>query len=109
MSFQVRILPVAKADRRCIFRYIERRSVQGAENWEAAYERALARLEENPLICGLAPETEHFDFDLRQILFRTQSGLTYRLVFRVDGDQVTIYRLRGPGQAPLETRDLPRS
>ena len=107
MSFQIRILPVAIEDRRSIFRYIEQRSEQGAKNWEAAYERSLSRLEENPLICGLAPEAEHFEFDLRQIQFRTRRGLTYRIIFRIDGNCVTIYRLRGPGQAPLRSRDLP--
>lgn len=107
MSYSVRILPAAKADRRRIFHYIEERSPRGAENWELAYEAALTRLEENPCSCGLAPETDHFDFDLRQTLFRTRSGLAYRLLFRVDGDRITIYRVRGPGQPPLSSDDTP--
>ncbi|QEG35070.1 type II toxin-antitoxin system RelE/ParE family toxin [Bythopirellula goksoeyrii] len=102
MSYTVRILPVAAQERRRIFDYIHDRSPQSAESWEAAYEAALTRLEKDPQIYGLAEESNHFDFALRQLLFRTRSGLTYRLLFRVDEDQVTIYRLRGPGQAPLK-------
>jgi toxin ParE1/3/4 len=101
VSYKVRILPLAQADRRHISRYIEKRSPQGSEKWETAYEMALTRLEENPLIYGLAPESDHFEVELKQLLFGTRSGLTYRLIFRVDANQVTIYRLRGPGQAPL--------
>ena len=98
MSFTVKILPVAKADRRRIFRYIESHSPQGAESWDLAYENALYRLQENPHICGMAPESRHLDVDLRQLLFRTRSGHCYRLLFRIDDNQITIYRVRGPGQ-----------
>ncbi len=106
MSYSVRLLPVAKADRRRIFYYIEERSLRGAESWELAYEASLVRLEASPYSCGLAPETDHFNFDLRQLLFRTRSGLTYRLLFRVDDDRVTIYRVLGPGQPPLSSEDI---
>jgi len=112
VSYAVRILPAAKADRRAIFRYLDERSPQGAKSWEAAYEQVLTRLENDPLFCGYAPENEYFDIELRQILFSTRSGLTYRIVFRVDSDVdsdvVTIYRLRGPGQLPLSSVDMPR-
>lgn len=106
MNYTVRILPLAKNDWLSIFNYIAERSPQGARSWEAAYEQALTRLEQNPLICGFAPENHHFDFDLRQILFHTRRGKRYRMVFRVDQNVVTIYRIRGPGQAPLASGDL---
>lgn len=78
----------------------------GAAAWESAYETCLDRLEDNPLQFGLAPESEHFGFELRQFLFSTRSGRTYRGLFRVDGDTITILRLRGPGQAPIDPNDF---
>jgi plasmid stabilization system protein ParE len=107
MSYTVRIMPRAVADRRDIFDYISRRSVQGADAWELAYEAVLDRLEMNPLQFGLAPEDGQFNFELRQCLFRTRRGNTYRGVFRIDEETVTILRLRGPGQAPITPGDLP--
>ena len=106
MSYAVRILPVAAADRESIFRYILDRSPQGALAWETAYENALRKLRENPLLYGLASESNGLEIDLRQLLFSTRSGHTYRIVFRIDSDTVTIYRLRGPGQAPLGSSDI---
>lgn len=106
MSYNVRILPIAKAERREIFNYIAERSPQGTESWEAAYEEALTRLEANPHICPPALEQEKFDCDLRQLLFKTRHGHRYRLIFRVDENVVTIYRLRGPGQPPLTRVDV---
>ncbi|MCG8449713.1 MAG: type II toxin-antitoxin system RelE/ParE family toxin [Pirellulales bacterium] len=107
MSYSIRILPVAKVDRRRIFRYIESKSPQGAESWDTAYEKALLRLKDNPLLCGIAPESEHLDIDLRQLLFKTRRGHYYRLLFRVDGEQITIYRVRGQGQDYVAPKDLP--
>jgi plasmid stabilization system protein ParE len=107
VSYTVRLLALAKGDRRRLFRYIDRRSPQGAAAWEAAYEACLDRLEDNPFQFGLAPEDPHFDIALRQFFFRTKSGKPYRVVFRIDGDVVTILRLRGHGQALIEGDELP--
>lgn len=107
MSYTVNLLAVAESDLRRIFYYIQERSPQGAERWEQAFEHCLSRLRGNPHVCGLAPENDAFDYDLRQILFGTKGGRRYRAVFRIDDDRVTVYRLRGPGQAPLLVKDLP--
>lgn len=107
MSYTVNFLAVAEDDLHRMFYYIQERSPQGAERWEQAFEACIARLRDNPHICGLAPESGAFDYELRQILFGTRSGQRYRAVFRIDGERVTVYRLRGPGQAPLLAKDLP--
>lgn len=92
-----------------MFDYIEQRSPQGAAAWEEAYEACLARLEANPLQFGLAPEHGHFEFELRQFLFRTRSGKPYRGIFRIDGETVTILRLRGHGQAAVDPEEASES
>ena len=80
MTYSVQLLARAKADYRHIFSYLETRSPQGAMNWEEALEAGLARLRYNPMIYGLAFEDSHFDFELRQLLFKTRYGRTYRAV-----------------------------
>jgi hypothetical protein len=48
--------------------------------------------------CGLAPEDAEHDSEIRQIVFKTRSGLPYRALFTIDGDQVHVIHVRGPGQ-----------
>ena len=107
MSYRLHVLPRAEADFRFIFSHIEERSPQGAVRWREALESALGRLEDQPSACGYAPEREDTPHDLRQILFRTKHGLTYRAVFLIEHDAVYVLRIRGPGQRPLLPEELP--
>jgi plasmid stabilization system protein ParE len=107
VKYTVQLLALAKADYRRTFHYIQERSLQGAENWELAFEQCLDRLRTNPTIYSLAPENDLYDYPLYQVLFRTLRGKRYRIVYRIDGPQVTVYRLRGHGQPPLEKGGLP--
>lgn len=106
MSYSVRILSLAKKDRRSLFQYLDKLSPQGAEAWETSYESGLLRLEDNPYQFGLAPEDSAFDFPLRQMLFQTKSGKPYRAIFRIDNQVVTILRIRGHGQSEVRKNDL---
>jgi len=101
------MLPRAQDDFETMFSYIWKRSPEGANNWRQAFELATKRLKTNPQSCGLAPEDKQFDFELRQLLFKTRYGRTYRAVFRVDEPRVSILRLCGPGQAPLRPDEIP--
>lgn len=89
-----------------MYGYIAQRSQEGADRWEAAFYTATNRLKSNPFSCGMAPEDERVDFELRQMFFKTPHGRRYRAVFTVDGEDVIILRLRGPGQAPLVEGEL---
>ena len=97
MSYSVRLLPRAKTDLHRIFFYIEERSPEGALRWEKALEAGLDRLGGNPLIYGLAPEDSHFDFELRQLLFKTKHGRTPRMhgpsLTTYDGARRTLTRI----------------
>lgn len=101
MKYQVVALRRADEDVRSISRWIADRSIQGAAAWLDAYEQLLLRLAENADSCAVAVEDAEFDLALKQALFGTQRGRTYRAIFTILGDQVRILRLRGPGQPPL--------
>ena len=47
--------------------------------------------------------------ELRQLLFRTKFGLTYRMVFFVDGEIVYVARIRGPAEAAGQARNTAES
>ncbi len=106
MTFRVSILRRAEQDAQKIFDWIAERSPDGAVRWWSAFVTAAAQLATNPTGRGLAPESELTDYELRQFLFKTRRGRTYRGVFVVVADEVKILRVRGPGQPPLEPDEL---
>jgi hypothetical protein len=77
------------------------RSPQGAISWTEAYLSAVRKLSVDPLRPALAPESREFEFELRQLLFRTRRGRTYRILYRVDSEGVEVLHVRGPGQRPI--------
>lgn len=107
MSVPIRMLPRAKSDFRGIYAYIEERSPEGAIRWRAAFEEGLRRVSNNPQGLGFAPENEQTHYELRQLLFKTPHGLTYRAVDTMLDEEVIILRIRGPGQPPLEADEMP--
>lgn len=107
MRLRLKILSRAEEDAQHIFDYISERSSQGASAWWSAFEdateRSLAELTE----FGLAPENEPVDSELRQVLFKTPHGRTYRFVFTRVDNELRILRVRGPGQPPLSADEIP--
>jgi hypothetical protein len=97
-EFQVIVFRQAKLDGQCIYDWLSERSPQGAEAWARAYIEALESLTKYLLRCGLAPENEDHDVEIRQRVFRTSHGNPYRLLFTVAGNQVRVLHVRGPGQ-----------
>lgn len=106
MTYLVELLEAAKTDYRRIYDYIAKRSAQGAERWDEAFEAALQRLARNPLEGSVAPESSRLTEEVRQVLFRTKHGLIYRAIYKIDDDHVVVLRIRGPGQRPVRQHDL---
>ena len=106
MSFSLRILPRAEKDAQHIYDYIAERSPDGALRWWDALQRSASKLLENPSRYGYAPENSLTRFEVRQFLFKTRRGRTYRGIFAVVDSEIRILRIRGPGQAPLEADEM---
>ena len=83
MTYRVRPLSRARQDVDAILDWLlsERKTVQGAANWLDAYEKAAAALSNSPQRWGFAPENEYVEHEIRQFLFKTRYGGTYRGVF----------------------------
>ena len=106
MSFKVHELRRAQADVRSIARWLADRSPQGARAWLRAYDEMILRLEEQSPSCGPAHEHGDCGVDVRQALFKTRSGRVYRALFFIEGQDVYVLRVRGPGQAPVDPDEL---
>lgn len=106
MSRKLIILPRAEQDVDSIFEFIRERSPSGAKHWWDAFCRSAQRAASHPRQHPLAPESPLFTTELRQFLFKTRRGRTYRGVFTIVGEEVRVLRVRGPGQAPLSADEL---
>ena len=110
MKRRVRLLRRAKNDVRVITDWIAERSKPGAERLVAALDRALDSIDEFPESHPLAEDDDAFpNHTIRQFLFKTRRGRTYRGLFIVVGDEKSVLRVRGPGQDLItpEEVDLP--
>jgi plasmid stabilization system protein ParE len=98
MTYTVIIVPSAEYDFQRQYDYIKQRSKRGADAWANAFHRALKKLRKRPTTYALAPESENGDREIRQLLFKTRQGLTYRALSVVREDVVHIIHIRGAGQ-----------
>jgi|GEM_PF-631080 plasmid stabilization system protein ParE len=108
MTYRIRQTRRANRDVDAIFNWIAnvRQARQGATSWRGAYRNALAMLAGDPESYPEAIEADDLGVDLRQFTFKTRRGQVYRGVFTVDDGDVLILRIRGPGQAPLDSDEL---
>lgn len=106
MRFIVRELPKAKIDKHGIFGWIHQHSPVGAISWLRAYDVLVDRLKREADSFGEAIENRDCDFDVRQALFKTRRGRVYRVLFFIEGNEVYVLRVRGPGQAPVAPEDI---
>ena len=65
----------------------------------------MATLEQSPDRCPLADEAGDFGLDLRELLYGRRRGV-YRILFTIDGQTVTIHRIRHAAQDRLSPDDV---
>lgn len=106
MTYRVQPTAQAEADIERIFAWLSQRSPEGAARWYESFWNAAERLKTMPHSCGLAPESDDFNDEVRHMLFGTRKGRTYRALFVVRGDLVQILCVRGPGEQPVKPDDI---
>lgn len=90
MAFRVRITREAELDMTETFNWrSENISPEAAAQWYNGIIEAAFSLEEMPGRCGLAPENEHFEEEIRQLL-HGKRGSQYRILFNISGENVWI-------------------
>jgi plasmid stabilization system protein ParE len=87
--------------------YAERaQSIEIATAWYDGFLAKIESLEENPFIGPLAPESEHVDFELREIYYGSGKQLSHRALYRVRGNLIEVLSIRHLSQGPLKPGDL---
>jgi plasmid stabilization system protein ParE len=93
MTYDVVLTQNAKSNLRSYYEHAAQRAPATAARWLDRFEQALDSLAVNPQRCGLAPENDLVDIEVRQLLFGKRPH-TYRALFTVDGDQVQVLHVR---------------
>lgn len=106
MTFDVAVSERAWSDADRIFEWIAKRSPQGAIKWNQAFVHALLQLKREASQHALAPESAELAETIRQYLFKTRRGQSYRLVYTIVGTRVEVLRVRGPGQSAVTSDDF---
>jgi plasmid stabilization system protein ParE len=95
-------------DTETIFSWLQQRSPQGATTWYEALREAVKSVAARPEIYPAFPEAmPRWNRQIHQALFKTPRGRRYRIVFEWTDTEIRILRVRGPGQRPLRSQDLP--
>lgn len=105
MQYRVVYTSRAKRDLHAATEYIAARVPETAEKWFDGFVETLAKLKNDPLFFGLAPESKHVEAEIRQVIYRTKSRRSNRALFTVRDQTVFILCIRRPGQKLLSSSD----
>src|SRR4051794_17613900 len=102
MTYRVIIQPPAEQDIRRAARWIEQRSrsISKALRWTRGIRAKVETLKTQPLRCPIAPDSEAYGEEVRQLLYGKRSSV-YRILFTVRGDTIHILAVRHAAQAYL--------
>ena len=93
MAFQIDITRQAQAEALEIFVWkSENQSAAAATEWYNDLMRHLYSLDEMPERCALAPENDHFEDEIRQLLVGKRRQI-YRVLFTIRRDTVYILHI----------------
>jgi plasmid stabilization system protein ParE len=106
MKFRLKSVRRAERAYHQIVDYIAARSKPGAAAWTAEFDQTVRRISRAADTFPPAQEADSVDFELREALFKTRRGLTYRILFTIRDDEVIVLHLRGPGQGPVAPEEL---
>jgi len=104
-TFTIEITPKALAEIDSTFAFISRISASAAERWYQRLRESIAPLQSLPTRCPLAPESEWYDGELRQLL-QGKRPHVYRILFEIRGSKVSILRVRHGRQELLKSDEL---
>ena len=90
MTYEIEFTDVAEMETEDILFWWIGRSPEQARRWQEGLERTITTLKELPRRCALAPESEVFAAEVRQLLYGN-----YRILFTIldadaDGEEETV-------------------
>jgi plasmid stabilization system protein ParE len=93
MKYRVIIQPSAQLDLEEAYLCVHKRAPLRVAKWFQGLEDAIFSLSELPQRCSLAPESNDFPEEIRQLLYGKRTNV-YRIIFTVLEDTVSILHVR---------------
>jgi plasmid stabilization system protein ParE len=93
MKYQVEITDPAWFELQEAYDWLAERAPTAALRWRAGLLAAIETLESSPQRCGVAPESEHLDREIRQLLYGKRNN-KYRILFEIRAKTVVVLRVR---------------
>ena len=104
-KYRLIIQPPALDDLDEGYQWIKEQSPEGAARWFNGFVDGLASLTTFPDRCGLAPENDAVEPEIRQFLYGRRSG-TYRALFTIIGNEVRILHIRHAARPTMSGEEL---
>jgi len=99
------IQPPAVDDLDEAYQWIYERSPEAAARWFNGFVDALNSLTTSPERCGLAPENDAVEPEIRQLLYGRRAGV-YRALFTIVRDEVRVLHIRHAARQPFTAEEL---
>ena len=106
MKHRVIIQPPALDDIDEACGWLAARSPEAAARWLEGMFAAIQTLESNPERCGLAPENNHVEYEIRQFLCGRGRNV-YRVLYTIQAGAVRILHVRHAARRFLNREDFP--
>ncbi len=94
MKREVVVSRPAKEDLRRIHRWIRQSAPLAADRWLEEIKASIKSLSRNPERCAVAPESDTFEMPIRQLFYGSGNRGTYRILFTVTKEFVSIIHVR---------------
>jgi len=113
MAYRVDISPSALQDAEDAYLWIKERAPDRAGDWYEGLLETIFSLEELPMRCSIAPESEDIGIRIRQI-FYGKGHHRYRILFTIgydektDEDVVRIYRIWSSSRGNIRIAEIAR-
>jgi plasmid stabilization system protein ParE len=104
-KYRLIIQPPAFDDLDEAFQWIKERSPEAAARWFSGFVEAIDSLSTSPQRCGLAPENDAVEPEIRQLLYGRRSGV-YRALFTIAGNEVRVLHIRHAARQTMTADEL---
>lgn len=97
MKYTVVITDTAWSEVEEAYEWLAARAPAAAQKWKMGLLGLVARLETLPRVCSVAPESDYFGREIRQLLYGKRWN-KYRVLFEIRDAKVIVLRVRHSSQ-----------
>lgn len=104
-KYRLIIQPPALDDLDEAYQWMKEQAPEAAARWFSGFVKALNTLTTFPDRCGLAPENEAVEPEVRQLLYGRRRGV-YRALFTITGKEVRVLHIRHAARQTMTADEL---